>query len=608
MTRKQRSQSGNSTYNLSNARNVAAFEALLEEEEREDVGRQSKASPQQPPSGRKKREKEKFFKLKSDDRLAIDNSSTSAPHQQSLGTLQQLQDMFSEAADPSVIADIYQAVGSHFEAAVEALFGLLGTAGKASPPSSSSSSSAGAGGLASSSAAAYSSHPSSSSSGSHGSGLHWTQVPDDIKMFILSFVPLRELARVAHACREFYTRCSSLRDQVHHLALPPGLSYSAIVGMVCSHTSASVVDMSRLERKPARTTPAHPQRKELPQVVVMQKQEAEAELFRALVAVAEAAASPSRQQAAVKGLVLKGLVGATDRLLAEALQQLKGLRSVDVSHCPYLTNKSLYQLAKYQASHGLQEQQQGEQEGVSGDDDEIRQWEATGGWMLSESSDDDDYQSSSSSGSAEGDDVGAEDEFRQAEPDEPGAAQVQDVEQPGQATADEPWPAVEQAGEEDAQPPPGDTSAEVEASSSRTRGDAGLQGVQNAQGAASCQAARRPAAFADDGLRQLLQGPVTKHSLTKLDVSRCPGFSQAGLSVSPLEGFPPEVLQSVLRELRASHCKGLTQLVIQLPTSHPLALLDLSGCHYLRLVDLAVKGLQQLNLNACRTLYRLRVR
>jgi hypothetical protein len=35
-------------------------------------------------------------------------------------------------------------------------------------------------------------------------------------------------------------------------------------------------------------------------------------------------------------------------------------------------------------------------------------------------------------------------------------------------------------------------------------------------------------------LRQLLQGPVTKHSLTKLDVSRCPGFSQAGLIVPPL--------------------------------------------------------------------------
>ena len=58
----------------------------------------------------------------------------------------------------------------------------------------------------------------------------------------------------------------------------------------------------------------------------MQKQEAEAELFRALMAVAEAAAAQRRQQAAMKGLVLKGLIGATDRLLAEALQQLKGLR------------------------------------------------------------------------------------------------------------------------------------------------------------------------------------------------------------------------------------------------------------------------------------------
>lgn len=57
----------------------------------------------------------------------------------------------------------------------------------------------------------------------------------------------------------------------------------------------------------------------------MHKDEAEVSLFKTLLAVAEGAAKPGRQ-AHVRGLVLRGLVGATDRVLAEALQSLHGLR------------------------------------------------------------------------------------------------------------------------------------------------------------------------------------------------------------------------------------------------------------------------------------------
>jgi hypothetical protein len=71
-------------------------------------------------------------------------------------------------------------------------------ADNASHPSSSSSG-AGTGGDASSSAAAYISNPSSNSS--PAGSLHWSQLPDDIKTSILSHLPLRELARIAHACR-----------------------------------------------------------------------------------------------------------------------------------------------------------------------------------------------------------------------------------------------------------------------------------------------------------------------------------------------------------------------------------------------------------------------
>lgn len=67
-------------------------------------------------------------------------------------------------------------------------------------------------------------------------------------------------------------------------------------------------------------------------------------------------------------------------------------------------------------------------------------------------------------------------------------------------------------------------------------------------------------------------------------------------------------LQGVLRELKACRVHGLQQLVLHLPASHPLASLDLSNCHYLQLLDLNLSGLTTLNLSACRTLYRLRMR
>lgn len=57
----------------------------------------------------------------------------------------------------------------------------------------------------------------------------------------------------------------------------------------------------------------------------MHRQEAEASLFRGILAVAEGSTTPCRT-VPVTGLILRGLVGVSDRLLAEALQNLKGLR------------------------------------------------------------------------------------------------------------------------------------------------------------------------------------------------------------------------------------------------------------------------------------------
>jgi hypothetical protein len=128
MTRKQRNQTGrNITYDLSNPRNIAAFEALLEDEE-DEAGldnvptKPSKATRQQ--QGRKKREKEKFFMLRSDAADATPPESALPDSQQD--QILQLVEMFGGTADRSLITDVYQASGCSVEAAAEALFGLLG--------------------------------------------------------------------------------------------------------------------------------------------------------------------------------------------------------------------------------------------------------------------------------------------------------------------------------------------------------------------------------------------------------------------------------------------------------------------------------------------------
>lgn len=126
MTRKQRNQTGrNITYDLSNPRNIAAFEALLQDEEAEEAAatstsssRPSKATRQQ--QARKKREKEKFFLLKDDA------GTTTTPPASQEEQVQLLLEMFEGAADRSLVSDVYQASGCSVEAAAEALFGLLG--------------------------------------------------------------------------------------------------------------------------------------------------------------------------------------------------------------------------------------------------------------------------------------------------------------------------------------------------------------------------------------------------------------------------------------------------------------------------------------------------
>eukprot|EP00878_Enallax_costatus_P012802 GHUV01013369.1.p1 GENE.GHUV01013369.1~~GHUV01013369.1.p1 ORF type:complete len:593 (+),score=209.00 GHUV01013369.1:1222-3000(+) len=408
--------------------------------------------------------------------------------------------------------------------------------------------------------------------------------------------------------------------------MQPGLGYSAMVGMVRSHGAAAVVDLSKLEKHISRVDPEQL----VPQVVAMHKQAAEANLWKVVLAVSEGDSGSVRERP-VKGLVLKGLVGATDRVLAEALQNLKGLRSLDLSHCPLLTNKTLYALAKYKATEGVStphiDASADDAEALSddygfGSSDE---WEQ---WPDSDSGGDDSVDQDVADAHADADDadIAGDDGDSSRSSDEGSAAAAQD------ATVDvgNNAPAVlgsPNAAEASAAAAADSNLADLSSPNPAIRDPVNtalttavtnrlaavqLQAQQQAAAAAASAAAAAAnpvglqelrlagnSSWADDGLRQLLQGPVTKHSLVKLDISGCKGFTSAGLIIPPL---------GVLRDLKACRLQGLTQLVVHMPASHPLATLDLSNCHFLRKVDLHLNHLRQLNVAACRTLYRLRMR
>lgn len=125
MTRKQR-QSRAETYDLSNPRNVAAFEALLEAEE----GHADADPHQLPPRGKRgqqqqKREKEKFFKL----RPGVEQSrqtTNDVPTANSKDQLQHLIHMFQGTCDAHIVTDVFTGTGNNFHAAIDALLSISG--------------------------------------------------------------------------------------------------------------------------------------------------------------------------------------------------------------------------------------------------------------------------------------------------------------------------------------------------------------------------------------------------------------------------------------------------------------------------------------------------
>jgi len=107
-------------------------------------------------------------------------------------------------------------------------------------------------------------------------------------------------------------------------------------------------------------------------------------------------------------------------------------------------------------------------------------------------------------------------------------------------------------------------------------------------------------AVTDAGVRSLLQGPVSRHSLTTLDLSRCPRVTGDAL---------PAVAQCrALESVKLNNCPGLHRAVLQLPAGHPLREVSLSGCPNLTQVVVVADRLTAVNVSACKRLGLLDLR
>lgn len=253
-----------------------------------------------------------------------------------------------------------------------------------------------------------------------------------------------------------------------------------------------------------------------------------------------------------------------------------------MSHCPNLTNKSLYLLAKYKASE--QQQQPNADEESSSDDFDYAQYarangySSEGDWEQWPAEDEDGFTSEvGAQQAAEGGDIGggSSGSYNSAEyaelvaaaeaeaANEQGAAEAERAEQQaghaaeltvpeqtvGSATADEHDGSSAAATAEQLVVPNPAVRDPVNTAltTAVTNRLAALELRAGQQAAAAAAAVAQAAAlgltelrlsgnrsFADDGLRQVLQGPAIKLSLAVLDVSGCKGLSSAGLVVPPL--------------------------------------------------------------------------
>lgn len=287
------------------------------------------------------------------------------------------------------------------------------------------------------------------------------------------------------------------------------------------------------------------------------------QLFAGLVAIAEGQAQRARQAermaatlgqrlqpAPVRGLVLRGLSALTDKMLQDALQSLKHLRwglpralcrcfvalpinrltahhalcrrcccccrSLDLSGCHRLTNKSVHRLSTYRAQPSADGG--ATLAGQSGDEED--------GWSDDEGEEGgDDYTAAAVAAAAAAAEGSSDDEAEAGGGARGGAA--------AGVPGGERNPAIRR-------PIPTALQAAMAAHLRRLS----LREEERQRRVAASREVQGLVALSlvgleglmDDGLRALLAGEATKASLTVLDVSRCKHVTAAGLQLPPLVG------------------------------------------------------------------------
>lgn len=344
MTRKQRGEA----YDLSSARDRAAFLALIDQEDDEEerpgaprAARGSKKAEQ----AKEKRGKERFFKLKADlpsGGQQQQQSGISAGDgdggSQRAAQVAALRELLGGTLPDALISDVYDGCSGDVEAALDALLAMAGDSAGCDPGASTS-------GVASTStctAAPSSSAPTPSSTApppevdQAAPTWSWNDLPQDVMYAVLSHLTPPELARLAPVSRELRACVRRLQRVSRRLRLPPGLAYRAAVAMVRAYVHAATVDVSRAVARAddwtSRALYGEGARQEgaaARQLRAAALGEQEARLFQLLLAVAEGSNGRTLGGGvgvAGSGIAARGLESMNDGVLAEGLRALNTLR------------------------------------------------------------------------------------------------------------------------------------------------------------------------------------------------------------------------------------------------------------------------------------------
>lgn len=285
MTRSQRTKG---QFAGTEPRQLAAFRALIEDEEPLEPHRQQ--------SNGRRREPRGFFQLREDTGRQQSAAVMSGQTQLSQDHLAQLCTLFHSVLDVYSIADIYQDSGRDFDAAVDAIAHLTSPGHVSNAPGC----------------------------GSDGPASSWQELPLDLKQAVFSLLSPKDLCHVATVSKDFARRVRRLRAGVTTLLLPSGMQHRNIVAIIGGHVNAHTLNFAKWGSMDMD----------------------HATVLALLGAIAEGVALPQRE-ACLTGLILKNWASLTDRIVPHLCTFFSSLRELDLSNCRQLTYIAMQHLGRY---------------------------------------------------------------------------------------------------------------------------------------------------------------------------------------------------------------------------------------------------------------------